>query len=505
MTLLHVHDLTKRYGEVTVLRDVSMSVDSGEIHALLGANGAGKSTLCKVISGLTRASSGSMRLRGNAHDPKSKQEAESSGVEIIQQELNLLPTLTVAENLFLTRLPHRWGLIRAKQLHCEARSVLDRFGMEDVATDDLVGSLGVGRQQMIEIAGALARDCRLLILDEPTASLSATESNQLFDHLRRLRGDGVGMIYISHRLDEVVGISDRVTVLRDGTRVATQPTSTLDTDGMIDLMSGETTSQRDITHVNHATDQVAMRVDDLSTEVIQGVSFDVRSGERLGITGLVGAGRTETLRAIFGADTATSGSVWLRSDGDKQRFECPADAVACGLALVTEDRKSTGLLLQQSIRVNCTLSSLRGKFSRWGWLRTRDEAKVAETMRESLETRCESIEQLTGTLSGGNQQKVAIAKWLVRGADVFLFDEPTRGIDVAARRRIYRLFESLAVEGKALVIVSSDLDELVGNCDRIAVMSAGKLVRIFHRDSNSVNDPWDEDAITQASFSEYTR
>lgn len=503
MTLLSVEQLTKRYGDVTVLRDVSMSIRAGEIHALVGANGAGKSTLCKIISGLVTKSAGTLRLGAAAYDPKSKQDAESNGVEIIQQELNLIPTLTVAENLFLTSLPRRWGVIQTARLHRDARGVLDRFAMKDLATDAPVRTLGVGRQQMIEIAGALNRKCRLLILDEPTASLSASESAQLFEHLRMLRDQGVGMIYISHRLDEVTSITDRVTVLRDGEFVATEPTSSLSADDMVDLMSDGNEESHARSHLSHVSDQQEMRVNGLTSDVISDITFDVMSGERLGITGLVGSGRTETLRAIFGADRAASGTVWLRGNPVEQRFSSPSDAVANGLAMVTEDRKDTGLLLQQSIRANTTLCSLGKRFSRWGLVRSSDERLAAESMRDSLETRCESIDQLVGKLSGGNQQKVAISKWLVRDADVFLFDEPTRGIDVAARQRIYRLFESLAADGKALVIASSDLDELMDNCDRIAVMSAGKIVEIFQRKEGTASDAWNEDAIMQASFAGY--
>ncbi|EMI16750.1 ribose ABC transporter ATP-binding protein [Rhodopirellula maiorica SM1] len=501
-SLLQVDGLTKRYGSVTVLRDVSLEVRAGEIHALLGANGAGKSTLCKIISGLVPRSDGEMTLGGHAFDPSNKQVAERHGVEIVQQELNLIPTLSVAENLLLTRLPRRFGAIDSRKLHRTASQILDRFGLADVATDALVGSLGVGRQQMVEIAAALARECKLLILDEPTAALSGSESEQLFGHLTQLRDEGVAIIYISHRLDEVARLSDRVTVLRDGALVGTHSTSSLTTDAMVDLMSGEATSSAKRDHVCHTTGETAMRVDSMTSGIVQDVSFTVQRGERLGITGLVGSGRTELLRAIFGADVATDGHVYLGADslGNKaapRRFRHPSEAVAAGLAMVTEDRKQDGLLLTQSIRINTTLSSMWRRFSRVGLTREAEENRVATAMRESLATRCESIDQFVGTLSGGNQQKVAVAKWLVRDADVFLFDEPTRGIDAGARQRIYQLFETLSIQGKAIVVVSSDLEELFETCDRIAVMSAGRMVDSFDRNE------WSEEKIMQASFRGY--
>ncbi|WP_442506289.1 sugar ABC transporter ATP-binding protein [Novipirellula sp. SH528] len=501
-SLLQVDGLTKRYGNVTVLRDVSLEVRPGEIHALLGANGAGKSTLCKIVSGLVPKSEGEMTLDGQSFAPSNKQDAEAAGVEIVQQELNLIPTLSVAENLLLTRLPRRFGAIDSRELHRRAEQILDRFGLADVASHALVGSLGVGRQQMVEIAAALARRCRLLILDEPTAALSGSESEQLFGHLTRLRDEGVAIIYISHRLDEVARLSDRVTVLRDGALVSTQATATLTTDAMVDLMSGETTNSTKRNHVSHATNESAMRVESVTSGIVHDVSFTVRRGERLGITGLVGSGRTELLRAIFGADVADAGHVYLGADSlgsgaSPRRFRHPSEAVAAGLAMVTEDRKQDGLLLSQSIRINTTLSSMWRRFSRAGLTREAEENRVAAEMRDSLATRCESIDQFVGTLSGGNQQKVAVAKWLVRDADVFLFDEPTRGIDAGARQRIYQLFETLASQGKAIVIVSSDLEELFETCDRIAVMSAGRMVETFDRNE------WTEEKIMQASFRGY--
>ncbi|NNJ26252.1 sugar ABC transporter ATP-binding protein [Alienimonas chondri] len=496
--LLAARGLTKRYGTVTVLDGVSMDVRGGEVHALLGANGAGKSTLCKILSGLTPASAGSATLGGAAYAPASKREAEAAGVEIVQQELNLIGTLSVAENLLFARLPNRLGVLRVGRLHAEARAILDRFGLPGVDPGAPVRSLGVGRQQMVEIAAALARDCRVLILDEPTAALSDTEAGQLFGHLRDLRDRGVAVVYISHRLDEVKELSDRVTVLRDGRHVVTRDTAGLSTDAMVALMSGEERDAGPSAFRSHRREgdgerDVALRVRGLCRGPVRDVSLEVRRGERLGVTGLVGSGRTELLRAIFGADRATAGTVAVNGV-PRGRFRHPRAAVEAGLAMVTEDRKSDGLLLAQPVGVNATLCSLWTKFCRFGLLRGAAERRATAGLIEDLDVRCHGPDQLAGQLSGGNQQKVAVGKWLVRGADVLLFDEPTRGIDVAARRRIYRLLEALAAEGKACVIVSSDLEELFETCDAIAVLCDGRLTGTFQRGE------WTREKILQASF-----
>ncbi len=495
--LLQVSGLTKRYA-VTVLDNCGLQIRAGEIHALLGANGAGKSTMCKIIAGLVAPQAGTMTLDGRPYAPPHKQSAEAAGVQIVQQELNLIPTLSVAENLLLARLPAWAGVIRQRELHARARRALDRLGLHDVSTATPVRALGVGHQQMVEIAAALDRHCKLLILDEPTAALSAAETATLFPWLERLRQQGVGIIYISHRLEEVARVADRVTILRDGMSIGTHNTSELTTEEMVSLMSGSKAgASPGRAHQSHATDAVALRVAGISRGLVRDVSLTVHCGERLGIAGLVGSGRTEFLRAVFGADVASAGHVYLGENPLPRRFRHPREAVSAGLAMVTEDRQQNGVLLPQSIRVNTTLSSMWKQFSAAGLIRRQTEEQAALAMCASLAIQCTGIEQLVGTLSGGNQQKVAVAKWLVRDADVFLFDEPTRGIDVATRRRMYGLFETLAAAGKGLVIVSSDLDELLETCDRVAVMSAGRLAGTFGRGH------WSHDAIMQAAFSGY--
>lgn len=499
--------MTKRYGKVTVLRDVSFDLAPGEIHALLGANGAGKSTLCKMIAGLTSVTQGSMELSGKPYQPANKQSAELAGVQIIQQELNLIPTLSIAENISLSRLPNRAGVIRRSQLNDDAREALSRLGLGHLDPRMLVSKLGVGQRQMVEIAGALSRQCKVLILDEPTAALSGSETERLFEQLDELKRRGVGMVYISHRLDEVKRMAERVTVLRDGQYICTKnirtehisagSTEALSTEDMVDLMSGDDVKRgpagetfRSFVDTNKPP---VLKIDSVCSGMVRNFSITVRAGEKFGITGLVGSGRTELLRAVFGADVASSGTVTVGSRSAR-RFRHPHQAVASGLAMVTEDRKDNGLLLPQSIRANVSLAALRRKLSRFGFVRRAKESRKSGELCQSLETRCTSIEQSVRTLSGGNQQKVAISKWLANDAEVYLFDEPTRGIDVGARRRIYKLFDEIAASGKGIVIVSSDLDELFETCDTIAVMNHGHLIRTFSRDQ------WSEDLILQASF-----
>jgi ribose transport system ATP-binding protein len=497
--LLSAFDLTKRYGSTTVLQCERFQIHAGEIHALLGANGAGKSTLCKIIAGLIKADGGQMKLGNADYRPHNKQAAEAEGVEIVQQELNLIPTLTIAENILLTRMPARFskiGLIRFPQLLQRASQALNRVGLDDVDPSTPVHQLGVGRQQMVEIATALDRNCRLLILDEPTAALSGSEVDRLFQQLRRLRDEGVGIIYISHRLDELKRLADRITILRDGGWVSTQPIDALTADEMIDLMSGRP-SQNRTDFQSYSQDRILLKVENLSGGLVQNVSLQLQAGQRLGIAGLVGSGRTELLRMIFGADRAETGQIQLAGQPRGTRFHHPAQAMRAGLAMVTEDRKQSGLLLTQSVKTNSSLNSLLRRFAKWGIINQQRESRDVQQMVDSMQTQYHSLDQAVETLSGGNQQKVVIAKWLLRTANLFLFDEPTRGIDISARRRIFELFDALAKAGKGIIIVSSDLEELLENCDRIGVMSAGKWVAEFDRSSFS------NDRIMQAAFSGY--
>jgi ribose transport system ATP-binding protein len=494
-TLLSINSLCKVYSS-PVVDSVSIAFAKGEIHALLGANGAGKSTLCKIIAGLVQPTSGTMKLANERFEPRSKLQAESAGIQIVQQELNLIPTLDVAQNLFLHRLPSRWGILQVKQMHSKARALLDAFGLQRIDTHEVVGNLGIGQQQMLEIAGNMHRTCRLLILDEPTAALSSPESELLFEKLIRAKEMGLAVIYISHRLDEVERLADRISILRDGKRMGTWARGEMDQNQMVEQMTGEYSedSMRPTSTRTGAIDQQPIDRPVLSVRgfvrapYVRGVDLDVNPGMILGIAGLVGSGRTELLRLIFGADRATGGSLCFADGSVREPFHSPQAAVKAGIVLVSEDRKADGLLLNQSIKDNIFLPSFAETLqnerfalptNRWGGYSPSKARAVASDACEPLDVRCESVEQLVGTLSGGNQQKVVIAKWLLRGGDVYLFDEPTRGIDVAARGIVHRVLRNLAAQGKGLVVVSSDLEELIDVADRLAVMSNGRITGMF--------------------------
>lgn len=487
--IVSVRGLCKDYA-VRVLDGVDCDLVAGQVHALLGANGAGKSTLCRIIAGLTPASSGEMTIGGEIFRPTGKRQAEERGVQMVQQELNLLPSLTVAENLFLNHLPHRCGWIDYHKLHADAEVALQRVGLQAVDPRTTTGSLGVGSRQLVEIAAAFVRDCQLLILDEPTSSLTPVEIERLFQCVRELSESGVSVLYVSHRLDEVRSLCDYFTVLRDGRRVGSRNTGDSSIEEMIAMMAGGAVT-RSKPFESHRQDRVALRVENLCRgKRVRNISLEVKCGERLGIAGLVGSGRSELLRAIFGADRPDSGSVRL-GNAAATRFDHPRQAISQGLALVTEDRKQDGLLLPLAVRINTSLTNLPHAL---GWIDRRREITRVEARCRSLETRFSGIEQPAEELSGGNQQKVVLAKWLESDADVYLLDEPTRGIDVTARQQIDRLFEDLARRGRALVIVSSDLDELMRLCDSIIALAHGRVVDRFVRGS------WSRRSLMQAAF-----
>jgi ribose transport system ATP-binding protein len=494
--LLQVRGLHKSYS-VPVLVDFSFDLQGGEVHALIGSNGAGKSTFARILCGLTPANSGEMWLDNQPYAPRSKREAEHAGVVMVLQELNVIGTLSVAENIFLNRLPGRAGFVCYHQLHDQARQALARVGLGDLDPATRADQLGVGQQQLVEIAGALARNCRLLILDEPTAALTEPETERLFDNIRRLQTDGVGIIYISHRMDEIRRIANRVSVLRDGRHVGTHNGAETAPGELVREMVGHDLPERKIVS-ECATGEVAMRVERLCAgDRVRDVSFEVRRGEILGLAGLIGSGRTETLRAIFGADPKESGEVFLAHASQPVIIRQPAEAVRAGIGMVPEDRKQDGLLLSQSIRINTTLATLPCHTRQGGWLDIEAETRTTDSVCRRLAVRCASQEQALTELSGGNQQKVVIGRWLVRDCNMLLFDEPTRGIDVAAKDTLYQLFRDLAADGKAVVVVSSELTELMALCDRILVMSAGHITGEF------LPGEWTQEQITQAAFSGY--
>ncbi|WP_171896274.1 sugar ABC transporter ATP-binding protein, partial [Pseudomonas aeruginosa] len=423
---------------------------------------------------------------------------EALGVRMVMQELNLLPTLSVAENLFLHDLPRRAGWIDRRRLRAAAREAMAQVGLEAIDPDTLVGDLGIGHQQMVEIARNLIGDCRLLILDEPTAMLTAREVDMLFEQVERLRERGVAIVYISHRLEELARISQRIAVLRDGRLVCVEPIERYDADQLVTLMVGRDLGER-FDLGPRQTGAPLLRVERLSRRgKVHEVSFEVRAGEIFGISGLIGSGRTELLRLIYGADRADGGQVLLGDPPQRLSLRSPADSVRQGVALITEDRKGEGLLLDQSISANLALGNLPA-LARHGVIDRRREEALARRQVEALRVRCADTAQAVGELSGGNQQKVVIGRWLERDCQVLLFDEPTRGIDVGAKFDIYALLAELTRRGKALVVVSSDLRELMLICDRIGVLSAGRMVDTFERDA------WTQDALLAAAFAGYKK
>jgi len=494
--LLTVTGIDKAFPGVQALSHVNLDLRAGEVHALVGENGAGKSTLTRIIAGVQPADTGEMLLAGQPYRPRSRPDAEAHGVRMVMQELNLIGNLTVAENIFIERLPHRFGFIDYGRLHRAAREVMAKVGLEEVDPSAPVKSLGIGRQQMIEIAAGLSRRCRVLALDEPTASLTSSEVDLLFTQIRRLKNDGAGIIYISHRIEEVLSIADRITVLRDGQVVGTRPAGETDPETIIRMMVGRDVGQEGLAPTGEKGPP-ALRVVGLTCgERVRNVSFEAHGGQILGIAGLMGSGRTETMRAIFGADCPDGGAIYLHGSKEPVRIRRPRDAVHHGIALLTEDRKEQGLFLSLPVRANVSITRLSG-VSRLGWIDPTREKLAAQRFVDSLNIKCWSVEQTAAQLSGGNQQKVVIGKWLYRDCDILIFDEPTRGIDVGAKFEIYRMLIDLARKGKAILFVSSDLKELMAICNRILVMSAGRVAGVFDRGQ------WSEEAITSAAFSGY--
>ncbi|MEZ5707073.1 MAG: sugar ABC transporter ATP-binding protein [Burkholderiaceae bacterium] len=506
--VLEMHAVGKDYAS-TVLDGVSLSLRAGEVLALTGENGAGKSTLSKILCGLVPPTRGHMTLSGQPFAPGSRRQAEALGVRMVMQELSLVPTLTVAENLLLGRLPS-WGKfaggwVRQQALRDLALKQLAKIGLTDIAPETPVAQLGIGQQQMVEIARNLQDDTQVLVLDEPTAMLTHREINHLFDQIALLKQRGVAIIYVSHRLEELKQIADTVAVLRDGRLVDVCPIASVSEQDIVQRMVGRDVQEHD-GRPRRAAGPVRLVAQQLGRgDAVKGVDLALHGGEIMGLAGLVGSGRTELVRLLFGADRADRGEVRLYEQGASEPthrkprgWRSPMHAIRAGVGLVTEDRKSQGLLLAQSIRVNTTLSDLT-PLSRWGWLLRAKETRVARRWIEALRVRCQGPEQSVGTLSGGNQQKVVFSRWLHRECNVLLLDEPTRGVDVGARADLYAELDRMTEAGKALLMVSSDLRELMAVCDRIGVMNQGRLVATYERGE------WSEQQILSSAFEDPTR
>lgn len=469
--VLEMAGITKAYHGVKALDDVSLQVRRGEVHALMGENGAGKSTLMKILTGLVKPDRGTIRFEGREVRIDSPQAAMRLGIAMIHQELNPVPEMTIAENIFLGREPSRGIFVDKKRLHRETTELLERFEFR-ARPGDKVAELSVAQKQMLEIIKAVSCDAKLIIMDEPTSALSDGEVRQLFRTMNELRDGGVPMIYISHRMEEIFSMCDRATVLRDGQYVGTEDIKALDSDRLISMMVGRSL---DAIYPKESVTpgEIVFEVRGATREpAFDNVSFHVRRGEIVGFAGLMGAGRSETMRALFGIDPLDAGEI--RIEGRNVAHRHPADAIRNGLAMVTEDRKEMGLVLSRSIHENMTLARLPLSGGN-PFFSPREEAKSVADLSERLRIKMRDTRQPVQTLSGGNQQKVVLAKWLSVKPKVLILDEPTRGIDVGAKAEIYRIMSGLAKEGMAIIMVSSELPEVIGMSDRILVMGNGRI------------------------------
>lgn len=470
--ILTMKGIDKSFPGVHALDHVDLEVRKGEVHALMGENGAGKSTLMKVLTGIYTKDSGTITYEGKEVEFHNTREAQDAGIVIVHQELNMLGHLTVAQNIFIGREFKKGIRIDDKRMNEEAKKLFDKLNIH-IDPSETMGNLTVGKQQMCEIAKAISHDAKIIVFDEPSAALTESEIEELFKIIKDLRRQQLGIVYISHRMDEIKVITDRVTVMRDGSYVGTLITKECTKDDIINMMVGRVIYEDPKTVSNVKKDApVVLKVEHLNAgRMVQDVSFELRKGEILGFSGLMGAGRTETARAIFGADPKTGGTIYV--NGKQVAIHTPQDAVKCGIGYLSEDRKRYGIVVQKSVAENSTMAAL-DHYVKGLFIDKKAEKKVAQEYINSLATKTPGTDQLVVNLSGGNQQKVVIAKWLVRNCDILIFDEPTRGIDVGAKSEIYKLMNRLAAEGKSIIMISSEMTEILRMSDRIVVMCEGK-------------------------------
>lgn len=473
--VFEMKDITKAFGRNVVLDGVSISIKPGEVRALMGENGAGKSTLMKILGGIFSADSGTICMEGKEASIKTVDDARKYGVSFIHQEITNIPEMMIAENIFLGREPkNHLKMVDYRKMKHEAQKALDALGL-NLDAGMMIRGLSVAQQQMIEIARAVNEGAKILILDEPTASLSKSETDNLFAQIDRLKKAGVAMIYISHRMEETFKVCDSVTVLRDGKFIGTRDTKETSENELISMMVGREFNNM-YGNKRVIGGDVIMEVKHLTTQKVSDISFTLRKGEILGFSGLVGAGRTELALALFGIDSIQSGEIWL--EGKRLTINRPKDAMNAGIALVPEERKEQGLFLGHSIATNLTFQVL-SEFIHQLRVNKKKEAKIVDEFKQKLSIKMASTEQSAGELSGGNQQKIVISKWLAAKPKVLILDEPTRGIDVGAKAEIYKLMHSLASEGVSIIMISSELPEIINNSSRIAIMREGHLAGIL--------------------------
>lgn len=466
--ILTLKNITKEFPGVKALDDVTINIERGTIHGLVGENGAGKSTLIKVLAGIYQPNKGEIILDGKPCRFNSPIEARRAGISVVHQEIKLAEPLSVAENMFLGNVQLKNGLVDWKGMRRRAREIVEDLGM-DIDINAQVSSLTVAKKQIVEIMHAINNNSRILIMDEPSAVLTDRELEVMFRIVKQLRDEGITIIYISHRLDEIFGLCSNVSVLRDGRHIDTIPVASIDRQGLINMMVGREMGQEYPKEVGNVGGTI-LEVKNLSRGILQDISFEVKSGEVFGISGLVGAGRTELARAILGIDKPESGEVYVR--GKKVHYRTFADAIRDGLGLIPEDRKLQGLVQIMSVKRNTTLVNMK-RVLHAGVISSSLEEKLSKEYADKLHVVTPSMETEVQYLSGGNQQKVVIAKWLFQNSEILFLDEPTRGIDVGAKAEIYRLINRMAKEGKTIIMISSEMPELLGMCDRIMVMHEG--------------------------------
>ncbi|MGX8711515.1 sugar ABC transporter ATP-binding protein [Clostridium sp. KNHs216] len=483
--VVELKNITKRFPGVVALRDMSLQIKPGEIHGLIGENGAGKSTLIKVLTGVHPADEGEIHVNGENQKFRNPNDAKMAGIACVYQELSIVKLLSITDNIFMGNTVNKKGSIFLdyNQMHQKAHELMQSLG-QDVDPKKLCGALGMGVQQMVEIARAVSIDTKLIIMDEPTSSLGEKEVQQLMKTVRTLKDRGVAVLFVSHKLEELFELCDRVTVMRDGEHVLTDDIANIDADRLITAMVGRSMDNQ-FPKVPGKREEEALRVEKLcSAGVLHDVSFQAYHGEILGFAGLVGAGRTETFRAIFGADPVDSGEIYI--EGEKVRIKSPKNAIAHKIAFLTEDRSSQGLVQAMDIRTNLVLSNMKG-FQKGPWLDKKKMNQVGEENVRSLQIKTPGLDELVGQLSGGNKQKVVIGKWINTDADIFIFDEPTRGIDVGAKVEVYNIMNSLVEAGKCVIMISSELPEILGMSDRVIVMRSGRVMAEMDCSSSHFN------------------
>lgn len=469
---LEMRKISKRFGGTCALNNVSIKVEPGKIHALIGENGAGKSTLIKILSGAYIKDEGEILINGEHVDITTPLAAKKLGVAVIYQEFMLAPDLTVAENIFIDRLAEKGKLINWKKMRSDAKNILEELGFDNIKPEDKVGRLSVAHQQIVEICKCLNRNAQILVLDEPTAVLTVTEIERFFKLIRLLKEKNVSIIFVSHHMNEIFELCDTFTVLKDGQYVNDGKVKDVTNAQLIQMMIGRELTQM-FPQRNAKIGECVLKVQNLNAgNKVRNVSFEVKSGEVLGFSGLVGSGRTETMRAVIGADKKESGTVFLM--GKERKFREPKEAVDAGIGYLSENRKTLGLLVNQSIRINTTIASMK-KNTKHGFLNHKKEKEYVTDILAKMSTKYGSIEDDVSSLSGGNQQKISFAKWISADCKCIIFDEPTRGVDVGAKVEIYEIINKLAEQGVAVVIISSEMTEIIGMCDRTLIMAQGRV------------------------------